>query len=126
VNALKSLTLITSLLLLSGCTTFSLFGSKDVEPVVVQTQAVERTPLNLPDPSPIEPINFKWIVITPENAEDVWKKLEEQGSDLVLFAVTDEGYEALSINMVQIRNHIDKQHTILLKYREYYESEKQE
>lgn len=124
-NALRSLTLITSLSLLSGCTSFSLFGP-DVKPVEVVTKEVERTPLNLPDPTPVDPVPFKWVVITPENAQDVWAKLEKQGDDLVLFAVTDEGYEALSINMIQLRNHIDKQRTILLKYREYYESKKAE
>ena len=121
-NVLRSLTLITSLLLLSGCSTFGLFGgSPKVEPVVVKTEAVARTPLNLQSPAPLKVQPIKWVVITPENAEEVWAKLKESNTDLVLFAITDQGYEELSITMMEIRNLIANQRSVIIKYREYYE-----
>lgn len=120
-NVLRSLTLIIPLLLLSGCASLWPFGSDPVQPVVVETKAIERSPLNLPDPTPLKPSDLKWIVITPENAEKVWADLEKNGNDLVLFAVTDNGYESLAVTMMEIRNFIDKQKTIIVKYREYYE-----
>lgn len=123
-SALRLPILIIFALLLSGCTSLFSFNRDEVKPVEVLTKEVERTPLNLPNPEPIEPLPFKWIVITPENAEKVWEKLQEKDTDLVLFGLTDEGYEAISINMVQIRNYIDKQRTIILKYKEYYETPK--
>lgn len=118
--------LITLPLLLNGCASFSLFGSSKVKPVTVETKAVERTPLNLKDPSPLKPQKIEWVVITPENSEEVWAKLKNQKKDLVLFGLTDDGYEDISINMMEIRNFIDKQRTIIIKYKEYYETPRKE
>lgn len=107
--------------LLSGCASFSLFGGGKVQPVEIQTVAVERTRLNLADPAPLRPRTPQWIVITPENAEQVWKDLESRNANLVLFAITDRGYEELSVTMAEIRNFINTQRQIIIKYREYYE-----
>lgn len=107
--------------LLSGCASFSLFGGSKVQPVEIQTVAVERTRLNLADPAPLRPRTPQWIVITPENAEQVWKDLESRNANLVLFAITDRGYEELSVTMAEIRNFINTQRQIIIKYREYYE-----
>lgn len=122
-NVLKSLTLTTSLLLLSGCASFGLFGGPDVEPIEIITEEVQRAPLNLPDPEPVRTDTPKWIIITPENAEEVFAKMEEDGYDKVLFGLTDEGYEDLAIMMARIRNYIEAQKTVIIKYREYYEEE---
>ena len=122
-NVRLLLILTTFPLLLNGCASFSLFGDK-VKPVVVQTQAQERTPLNLPDPKPLKPQAIKWVVITPENAEETFAKLKAENKDMVLFGLTDDGYEALSINMMEIRNFIDKQRLVIVKYKEYYEPPK--
>jgi hypothetical protein len=106
--------------LLTGCASFS-FGKPKVQPVEIQTTAVERTRLNLPHPTPLSPRTPQWIVITPENAEQVWKDLESKNSNLVLFAITDKGYEELSVTMAEIRNFINSQRHIIIKYKEYYE-----
>jgi hypothetical protein len=108
--------------LLSGCASFSLFGERE-KPIVVETRAVERTRLNLPMPAPLVPRTTRWIIITPENAEQVWHDLREKNIDLVLFAVTDDGYEEMAVTMAEIRNFINLQRQIILKYREYYEPE---
>jgi hypothetical protein len=110
--------------LLSGCASFSLFG-KRVQPVEVKTVAVERTPLSLRDPAPLEPRVPQWIIITPENADKIWADLEAKKSNLVLIALTDKGYEELAVTMVEIRNFINMQRQIIIKYREYYEPEKE-
>ena len=111
--------------LLSGCASLSLFGGKRVQPVEVQTVAVERTPLNLRDPAPLEPRSPQWIIVTPENVDKVWEELQKKNSNLVLFAITDRGYEELAVTMVEIRNFINTQRQIIIKYREYYEPEKE-
>jgi len=127
VNVHLSLIRIISLLLvaslLSGCASFSLFGERE-KPIVVETRAVERTPLNLPLPDPLSPRSPRWIVITPENMDQVWQDLKSKNIDLVLFAVTDDGYEELAVNMAEIRNFINAQRQIIIRYREYYEPEK--
>jgi hypothetical protein len=52
----------------------------------------------------------------------VFAKLKEQNVDPVLFGLTDDGYEALSVNFAQIRAYMIKQKLTLDQYREYYES----
>jgi len=116
--------LLTSLLLLSGCASFGWKSS--VKPIEIQTKAVERTRLNLADPAPLKARELSWVIITPENAGEVWKKLKEENTDLVLFAITDDGYEQLAVTMAELRNLIAQQRTIILKYKEYYEPEKLE
>jgi hypothetical protein len=123
VNVRTLLILSIFLPLLSGCATFGLFGKK-VEPIEVKTVAVERTPLNLREPAPLRPKPLEWVVITPENAEEVWKKLRENNTNLVIIGLTDDGYENLSITMAEIRNHIHYQNSIIQKYKEYYEPKK--
>lgn len=121
-NVRHLLIAITLPLLISGCASFgSLFGGEKVKPIEVKTKAVERTRLNLKDPAPLKARELNWIVITPENAEEVWKKLKDENTDLVLFAVTDDGYEQLALTMAELRNLIAQQRTIILKYKEYYE-----
>jgi hypothetical protein len=60
-------------------------------------------------------------LITPANAEKVFSELKEKNVDLVLFGLTDDGYESLSVTMAELRNYIAAQRQIIIKYREYYE-----
>ena len=53
--------------------------------------------------------------------EEVWKKLKDNKKDIVLFGLTDEGYQSLSVNLTKLRNIIEQQRIILFKYKEYYE-----
>lgn len=128
-NVHHSLIRITSLLLvaslLSGCASFSLFG-KRVKPVEVQVKAVERTRLNIPHPDPLSAKPIEWILVTPENAERVFAELKEKNVDLVLFGLTDDGYESLAVTIAELRNYIATQRQIIIKYKEYYEPEKSE
>jgi len=102
-----------SVLLLSGCSTIDLIDTREKE--------VERAELNLSAADPIALSDPEWIVITPGNADQVFEYLREQGSDPVLFGLTDQGYEKLSIDFLKIRQHINNQRNILLQYKEYYE-----
>mgnify|MGYP000876758310 CR=1 FL=1 len=120
-NAHRSLIPITLALLLSGCTSFGFLSGPSVDPIEIRTTAVERTRLNLPDPDPISARPVEFIVITPENAEETWAKLRESNTDLVLFGLTDEGYESLALNIADIRNVLNEYRVILIKYKDYYE-----
>jgi len=126
VSVLRLSTLILSLSLISGCASIWPFGDKtpEVKPIEIQKKEVERTRLNLPEQTPLKTRELKWIVITPENAETVWKKLKESDTDLVLIALTDDGYQELAMTMAEIRNYISSQRTIIIKYKDYYEPPK--
>jgi len=60
--------------LLSGCSS--------IKKLDIFTMEVERQPLALEKPIIKELEKLNWIIITSENAEEVFKKLEEQGVTL--------------------------------------------
>jgi len=122
VSARLSLILLTPLLI-SGC--FS-FGFKKPEPIEIKTKAEERVKLNLAEPAPLTGRELKWVIITKENSDKVFKELEEKGVDIVLFGLTDQGYEQLALTMAELRNYIATQRSIILKYKDYYEPKKPE
>ena len=66
-----------------------------------------------------------WHIITSDNAEEVFKKLEADGIDPVLWGLTDKDFELLAKNFAQIRNKMIETNKILEKYKEYYESEEE-
>ena len=69
---------------------------------------------------------IQWIIVTSENAEEVFKKMEEQGLDPVLFGLTDNDYQLIAKNFARIRNQLKITNDLLDKYKEYYEPEKKE
>ena len=107
--------------MLQGC---ALLGWKAIEGIEIKKKAVDRTPLNLADPQPLKPTAPQWRVITPENQAQIFAELKSKNIDQVLFALTDDGYEELSVDIAQIRALIAQQRDIIVKYREYYESKK--
>ena len=115
-NVLLSLAIIN----LTGCASLLSWG-KNVEPINIQTVAVEKTPLTVVMPEPLKTPALTWIVITPDNAEQVFNDLK---GNKVLFAISDNGYQDLSMLMAEIRILINQQRVIILKYKEYYEPKK--
>ena len=118
----RSLKLIQNVLLLLTLTIF-LTSCSGVKELQIFKQEVEREKLNLNKPTPLELENLRWIIITSENAEEVFKKLEEQGIDPVLWGLTDKDFELLAKNFAQIRNQLKITNDLLDKYKEYYEPE---
>jgi hypothetical protein len=115
------ITIIVAASMLQGC---ALLGWKAIEGIEIKKKAVDRTPLNLADPQPLKPTAPQWRVITPENQAQVFAELKSKNIDQVLFALTDDGYEELSVDIAQIRALIAQQRDIIVKYREYYEPKK--
>ena len=119
-RSLKSiLSVLVSLILITSLTSCS--GVKQLE--IFKTE-VEREKLDLKKPTPLELEQLRWIIITSENAEEVFKKLEEQGIDPVLFGLTDKDFELLAKNFARIRNQLKITNDLLDKYKQYYEPEK--
>ena len=111
-NVLASLILITFLTSCSGVKKLEIFKTE-----------VEREKLNLDKPTPLEVENLRWIIITSNNADEVFKKLEEQGIDPVLWGLTDKDFELLAKNFARIRNQLKITNDLLDQYKEYYEPE---
>jgi 3-deoxy-D-manno-octulosonate 8-phosphate phosphatase KdsC-like HAD superfamily phosphatase len=72
-------------------------------------------------PTPLQLEEIKWIIITSENAEEVFAKLEAAGIDPVLFGVTDKDYQLLSKNFARIRQKLQETNNLLEEYKKYYE-----
>ena len=118
----RSLKSIQSVLLLLTLTIF-LTSCSGVKELSIFKEEVPRAKLNLEKPSPLELENLQWIIITSENADEVFKKLEEKGIDPVLWGLTDKDFELLAKNFARIRNQLMVTNNLLDKYKEYYETE---
>ena len=119
-RSLKSiLSVLVSLILITSLTSCS-----SVKKLEIFKTEVEREKLDLKKPTPLELEQLRWIIITSENADEVFKKLEEQGIDPVLFGLTDKDFELLAKNFARIRNQLKITNDLLDKYKEYYEPEK--
>jgi len=103
-------------------TTFLVSSCSSVKQLEIFKTEVPRAKLDLPDPESPRIQDLNWVIITSENAEEVFAKLKEQNIDPVLFGLTDDDYEILAVNFAQIRAYMIKQKITLQQYREYYES----
>lgn len=107
-NVLTSLIV---LFVLSGC------GSS----LEFSTVAREKPKLELPEIQPYQSKPIDWMVITPENIDEVFQKFKDKNKTPVIFGLTDTGYENLSKNISELRTLIFKYNTIITAYQEYYE-----
>ena len=120
----RNLKLIQNVLLLLILTTF-LTNCAGVKKLEIFKEEVPRATLDLVKPPMPELEKLKWIIITSDNADEVFKKMEEQGLDPVLFGLTDKDYQLIAKNFAQIRNQQAITNELLDKYKEYYEPDKE-
>ena len=104
--------------------TMFLTNCSGVKQLSIFKEEVKRQDLNLDKPSPLVLERIKWHIITSENAEEVFAKLEAEGIDPVLFGLTDKDFQLIAKNFAQIRNQLKVTNELLDKYKEYYEPEK--
>ena len=107
-------------LLLSGC---SIGGEKKIKLFQIEKP---REKLDYPMPTALELEQIKWIIITSENAEEVFAKLEAAGIDPVLFGITDKDFQVLARNFAQIRQKLQETNNLLEEYKKYYEPKENE
>ena len=109
--------ILTGILLLAAC------GEpipEPVRPIVIQAEPIARPALNLPNVDRIDARPVEWIVVTPENADQVFAEMEARGEEPVLFGVNEQGYENIAINTQQTLSVILQQQAVIDGYREYY------
>ena len=116
----RNLKLIQSVLLLLILTTL-LTSCAGVKTLEIFKQEVPREKLNLEKPTPLQMEEIYWHIITSENADEVFAKLEKDGIDPVLFGLTDKDFEMLAKNFAKIRNQLMQTNELLDQYKEYYE-----
>ena len=120
-NLRSILSVVVALILITFLTSCS-----GVKKLSIFKEEVPRAKLNLEKPTPLQLEELQWIIITSENAEEVFKKLEEKGIDPVLWGLTDKDFELLAKNFARIRNQLKITNDLLDKYKEYYETDVKE
>jgi 5-formaminoimidazole-4-carboxamide-1-beta-D-ribofuranosyl 5'-monophosphate synthetase len=108
-------------ILLVGILTLS--GCSSIKQLDIFSLDFEREPLALEKPTIQELEKLKWIIITSENADEVFKKMKEQGLDPVIFGLSDNDFKLLAKNFAQIRAHMMKLNVMIDEYKDYYESD---
>lgn len=90
--------------------------------IEVSAKPVDKPELVLPNADGIRMKDVEWVLITPENFEEKVAEIEATGRPVVFFALTDEGYENISMNFSSIRAYIQQQQAIIAAYENYYKN----
>lgn len=102
-----------SLVFLSACSTPEIV--EEVKPVEIKTIEVKRPAPIVPPVDQLSLRDIEWKIITPDNVDEVFSD-----SNVVLFSITSEGYENLSLNLSDLRAMIQQQQEIIAIYEKSY------
>ena len=86
-------------------------------PTVVETPEIENPTINIvrrPDPVAMKDADI--VVVTESNLEDVIKRIKDTQGEFVLYAMTASSFEALALNLEQIKRFIEEQNSVILYY----------
>ena len=104
-------------LILGACGT-SESAIEPVKPVEVRTLEVQKPAPIVPTVDQLRLRDVKWVIITPENVDEKFKEIKT--GEVVLFALTTNGYENIALNLSDIRAMIDQQKKIIAIYESQY------
>jgi hypothetical protein len=99
-------------LAVAGCATTK---TTKIESVRIET----KPKVNVRDPAPIKLERVEWIVITPDNFEAVMTRFE--GKRVVFYAVTPEGYKAITLNQAKTLKFMGRQKAVIRVLKDYYD-----
>lgn len=106
------LIILTSAALMAGCTT--------TQSLKISTVAVDKPVLTLPKTDQLSLRDIKWIVVNKTNVNQILKDLEDNKENVVLFALTDKGYQNILLNQNDLKQLIIQQQAIIGAYEKYY------
>ena len=107
-----------AVLFLVGCS-----STPEIKEIAITSTAIEKLPLSIPNPQPLELQEVEWIIVTEENIEEVWQLLRDKNEGVALFALRHGDYERLALNIKDIRATIGEYVVVLKQYKEYYEGD---
>ena len=96
-------------------------SSPPVQKIEVSTTPVEKPKLVLPEADQLFLRPLDWVLITPENVEEAFESIQGRGRPVLLFGVTDKGYENLALNLSDLRAYLQQQKAIIAAYENYYQ-----
>jgi len=103
--------------LLTGCS--SLINPAGL---IIDTVPVDKPELIVPQVDEYEGRPVIWVTVTPENIQEVWDKLSQDGEAVVLISLTPDGMRSLTLNMADLLKLVQQQQSLILAYQEYYEA----
>lgn len=105
------------ILLLGGCGLFG--GTKPVPPVKVEKRVQPIPVFHPPLPEGVTWQQVEWTVLTPETMAQYIEDLQNgEAPPMAFYALTPEGYRALSENVADIQRFINQSNALLIYYRE--------
>ena len=113
-RSLIPLTLFASLLL-SGCAT-------PVKQIEISSKPIEKPSLTLPAVAKIKMRDIKWKIVNKDNVNQIIAQMEQDGETIVFFTLTDKGYEALALNIADLRKLVQEQQALIAAYDQYYQN----
>jgi len=90
--------------------------------VEISSVPVVKAPLVLPTVDILQSLEVNWVLVTEDNVIDIFNDLKKRGKNVVLFALTDKGYENLSSNASNVLKLLRQQRSIMAAYKTYYEA----
>ena len=91
-------------LFLFGCTHTPIKPEKEF---VKEYVYIQKDDPNLPLPKPVQLDRVEFLVITPENIDNIWEILSKKSGDkLVLYSFSPEHYKVFAANTEKIFNYI--------------------
>ena len=99
-----------SLLLLSSC------SWKPEKEIITKAEVYVPTINVVPRPESLTLLDANVIVITEKNLQEVINRVKDMQGSFVVYALDPKSFEALAINMEQIKLYIEKQKQIILYY----------
>jgi len=108
------MTLLIPTIFLSSC-------SSVPKTVTYQSAPIDKPSLILPDATVLALRDVDFIIVTVDNVDEVITELKKVNSNVVLFSLTDVGYENLSLNNADILKLVAEQKSIIAAYKSYYE-----
>ena len=101
-------------LLLSSC------SSNPPSPIEISAKPVKMPELVLPEADVLVFRPIKWTLLTEENFTEKLEKIATNGRPVVFFALTDQGYQELALNLSDLRAYVQQQKIIIASYERYY------
>jgi hypothetical protein len=87
------------------------------------SEPIEKPKLVLTDIEKYNARDMTWIVVTPDNVEQVFADLKSKNISVVLFALDDPNYNKLTLNMADLLKLVQQQKAIIAAYQDYYEAD---